>query len=345
LDDESNISLIDFGWTAIRWQAVDFIWLECSLKFVVCCPYAKLKDLLYIEDLLDQHWGREDEIDYTDIMQRIHGKELACIVSGIATIRKNAQTRGVIKSFNEYQKGLIMMSYSLTTFPQLNRVFLFHSMANNIKKLEKLNLTGPYDTLYKNTEILWPDNAGRMVVKAAQIITIPGKALDLGCGDGKNLLYLEKLGWQVDGIDISAMAVAAATRRMNKFAWTQQGTLIIENVANFTYPDDQYDLLVNYGLYHCLSDDDLKIAHEKMLKSLKPGGYMAFATLTDRFKMPDDHGTDNEKIYLRPENFIFEFVGDQLETVDKLIGEITESHLPTIGEHKHGLTWALFRKP
>src|SRR5262249_13648465 len=38
----------------------------------------------------------------------------------------------------------------------------------------------------------------------------PGTALDVGMGQGRNALYLAKQGWEVTGVDISAVALAQA---------------------------------------------------------------------------------------------------------------------------------------
>lgn len=40
-----------------------------------------------------------------------------------------------------------------------------------------------------------------------------GPALDLGCGLGRNALYLAQLGYAVQGLDVSAVAIAQARRR------------------------------------------------------------------------------------------------------------------------------------
>jgi SAM-dependent methyltransferase len=344
LDTENKLSLIDFGWTGIRWRAIDFIWLECSLKFVVCTPYAKLEDLIHLEDLLDEHWGREDEINYDEILKLIHGNDLAKIVSGIAVIRMNAQKMKVIKNIKEYKKGLAMMAYSLTTFPKLNRVFLFHSIVNNLIDVVnvEVEMSAPYDKLYLNKEILWPEKPGRMVVKALEHASGGKRCLDIGCGDGKNLIYLENNGWTVDGVDKSKLALAGAEKRFGKNNFIKKGNLILKDVVSYEYTKNFYDLVVCYGLYHCLNDEELKVTHKKMVSSLKKGGLIAFATLNDNLPIPDDHHTG--KIYLRKENHIFEFIGDSFELLEREIDIIQEDHLPLVGIHKHSLTWALFKK-
>ena len=40
----------------------------------------------------------------------------------------------------------------------------------------------------------------------------PGRVLDLACGDGRNALYLAGLGFQVVGVDFSAVALARLAR-------------------------------------------------------------------------------------------------------------------------------------
>ncbi|MFD8638454.1 class I SAM-dependent methyltransferase, partial [Streptomyces sp. NPDC059656] len=41
----------------------------------------------------------------------------------------------------------------------------------------------------------------------------PGRALDLGCGPGRNALYLASRGFEVDAVDLSPTAVAWAEER------------------------------------------------------------------------------------------------------------------------------------
>src|SRR5512139_2762941 len=41
----------------------------------------------------------------------------------------------------------------------------------------------------------------------------PGRALDLGCGTGTNIISLAKNGWQVTGVDFASHAISIARRK------------------------------------------------------------------------------------------------------------------------------------
>lgn len=72
--------------------------------------------------------------------------------------------------------------------------------------------------------------------------------LDVGCGDGKNSLYLAELGYDnIDAFDLSENAIAklnriAATKCVNVNAWVQ-------DLTQFTFSGN-YDLVMSFGTLH-----------------------------------------------------------------------------------------------
>src|SRR6202042_3192508 len=74
---------------------------------------------------------------------------------------------------------------------------------------------GGYDAAYRQCPCFWGTEPGRMVQLLARSTVLAGAhVLDLGCGEGKNAVFLASLGCIVEAWDISAAALSNA-----KAAW------------------------------------------------------------------------------------------------------------------------------
>jgi cyclopropane fatty-acyl-phospholipid synthase-like methyltransferase len=98
----------------------------------------------------------------------------------------------------------------------------------------------------------------------------PGRALDLGCGTGTNLVTLANRGWQVTGIDFSGHAVKVARRRLASLGLS--GKIIQGDVSRKLKLDGKFDLILDIGCYHDLSLQDRLGYRENLRALLAPGG-------------------------------------------------------------------------
>ena len=194
--------------------------------------------------------------------------------------------------------------------------------------------------LYSASGLLWPDKPGRMVRLASEIHSA-GNGLDLGCGDGKNLVYLENRGWKIDGIDISNIAIKGAWKRIRLSELKFKGRLRCEDVTKARFEREAYDLIIAYGLYHCLPSDQLWQTHKQLSGLARRGGLLAFATLDDGLPIPQNHFTG--QLYLRSREFILSTMSDW-EPIIIEYGLIKEAHPPLVPRHKHSVTWGLLAK-
>jgi len=64
---------------------------------------------------------------------------------------------------------------------------------------------------YRSAAALWSGNPNRYLVSEASGLR-PGAALDVGCGEGADALWLAGRGWQVTGVDLSTVALERAAR-------------------------------------------------------------------------------------------------------------------------------------
>jgi SAM-dependent methyltransferase len=102
----------------------------------------------------------------------------------------------------------------------------------------------------------------RLLVEAVAPRT-PGRALDVGMGQGRNALYLAAQGWTVTGFDVSAVGLARA-----RAAATARG-LIIDAVhasdEEFAFGHRQWDLI---AILYALE----KRSVFRVKEALRPGG-------------------------------------------------------------------------
>lgn len=103
----------------------------------------------------------------------------------------------------------------------------------------------------------------------------PGRALDLGCGPGRNALHLASLGFEVDAVDLSPAAIAWARDRAR-----EAGADIRFHCADaFALPADErngpYDLIHDSGCFHHLPPHR-RVSYLALLdRVLAPGGHLA----------------------------------------------------------------------
>ena len=66
-----------------------------------------------------------------------------------------------------------------------------------------------WDDRYATTELIWGAGPNQFLVREVAELA-PGKALDLATGEGRNAIWLAKRGWDVTGVDFSAVALGKA---------------------------------------------------------------------------------------------------------------------------------------
>jgi SAM-dependent methyltransferase len=93
----------------------------------------------------------------------------------------------------------------------------------------------------------------------------PGKALDIGMGEGRNALFLAAQGWEVTGFDISDVGVKLAREEARKRGLKLEA--LVEDVDRFDYGKQRWDLVVGMYMHGLITRNANKI-----IDALKPGG-------------------------------------------------------------------------
>jgi SAM-dependent methyltransferase len=97
-------------------------------------------------------------------------------------------------------------------------------------------------SLTRDTTYKFNKEANTLLVETVKGLK-PGKALDLGMGQGRNSLYLARNGWHVTGVDIADEAVALALKRA-KEANVPIDAIVVP-METFDFGISKWDLIVH----------------------------------------------------------------------------------------------------
>jgi len=164
---------------------------------------------------------------------------------------------------------------------------------------------------------------------------------DLGCGEGKNAAPLATAGAEVTAIDCSEYAIANA-----RLAWPDLAiTWICDDVQSYVQnvADATADLIIMYGLLHCLSTPDQVIALVERAKVItKPGGYHLIVAFNDGPHDLTAH-PNFTPVLLSHQNYVDLYRDWQVvEASDEIL---YETHPHNNISHFHSLTRMIARKP
>jgi SAM-dependent methyltransferase len=98
-----------------------------------------------------------------------------------------------------------------------------------------------------------------------------GRAIDLGCGTGTNVITLAKAGWQVTGVDFIPRAI-----RMGKYKLKREkipADLHVGDVTKLDKITGPFDLALDIGCFHSLPQTGKLDYLTQLDRILSPGGF------------------------------------------------------------------------
>lgn len=98
----------------------------------------------------------------------------------------------------------------------------------------------------------------------------PGRALDLGCGTGTNVIYLAQHGWQATGVDFVGKAIEAAKRKAK--AAGAAADFFQGDVTRLEFLKPPFDLILDVGCFHSLPVERRPAYIAGLRRQLGPGG-------------------------------------------------------------------------
>lgn len=150
---------------------------------------------------------------------------------------------------------------------------------------------GFWDRFYGDKPQVWSGNPNPQLVDRATDL-VPGTALDVGCGEGADGLWLAGRGWQVTGVDVSTVALERAAAQAAAAGLTDRTTWREDWEAG-----ERYDLVTAHFVH--LPRGAREALHRRLAAAVRPGG-----TLLLVGHHPSDHRGRPVGYYFTPEEVV-----------------------------------------
>ncbi len=128
-----------------------------------------------------------------------------------------------------------------------------------------------WEDRYAERERIWSGRVNAHLAEIAAPLT-PGRALDLGCGEGGDSLWLAEHGWQVLGVDISETALGRASAEASARGLTERVRFVQTNLSE-TFPEGTFDLVSAQFLQSLVHLDRERI-FSAATAAIAPGGVL-----------------------------------------------------------------------
>lgn len=128
-----------------------------------------------------------------------------------------------------------------------------------------------WDERYGAADQIWSGNPNlRLVEQVADLA--PGSALEVGCGEGADAIWLAGRGWRVTAVDVSPVALGRAASAATeagagvaaRITWHQA------DILSWTPPPSQFDLVSAHFVH--LPSPEREALHRRLAAAVRPGG-------------------------------------------------------------------------
>lgn len=99
----------------------------------------------------------------------------------------------------------------------------------------------------------------------------PGRAIDIGCGTGTNVVTLARAGWKVTGVDFAPRAIQLARQKVARAG--VQAELAVKDATKLEGIHGPFDLAFDLGCFHVISQSGRDQYLEQLDRLLAPDGF------------------------------------------------------------------------
>ena len=176
----------------------------------------------------------------------------------------------------------------------------------------------------------------------------PGnRILDVGCGFGRNLVYLLREGYEIYGVDSERQAIDAVRRLAAKLAPALSAdNFRLEPIEEMSFPNGFADFVISSAVLHfARNDDHFQAMLRETWRVLKPGGLL-FCRLASSIGMERQIKPLGQRRFLLPDGSERYLVDEPLLSSlgEDLGGQLADPLKTTIVQDQRCMTTWILRK-
>jgi SAM-dependent methyltransferase len=128
-----------------------------------------------------------------------------------------------------------------------------------------------WDERYQGEGAIWSGRPNAQLVAEASKLPA-GTALDVGCGEGGDVIWLAQQGWQVTGADFSANGLARAARHAAAAGVSERADWWQVDARSFDPEGRTFDLVSSHFLHP--PDGGMVAVTGRLAAAVAPGGHL-----------------------------------------------------------------------
>jgi 2-polyprenyl-3-methyl-5-hydroxy-6-metoxy-1,4-benzoquinol methylase len=128
-----------------------------------------------------------------------------------------------------------------------------------------------WEERYSSEEKIWSGNPNPQLVAEASGLT-PGTALDVGCGEGGDVIWLAQQGWRATGADFSANGLARAAQHAEDAGVSDRTDWWQVDARTFAAGGRSFDLVTTHFLHP--PDGGMVEVVTRLAEAVAPGGHL-----------------------------------------------------------------------
>ena len=128
-----------------------------------------------------------------------------------------------------------------------------------------------WDERYSGEGKIWSGNPNAQLVAEGADLA-PGTALDVGCGEGGDVIWLARRGWTVTGADFSAAGLARAARHAEEAGVAERTDWWQVDAREFDAEGRAFDLVTSQYLHP--PESGMVDVVRRLAGAVAPGGHL-----------------------------------------------------------------------